>query len=241
MQQFATQDKLLRSMERVYVQKVLQLEELWRIQMGGPQPEDFANAEKNVNQFIAMNETCRSYLRGLHDRMKKRWDASRVEMCSDCGVLLSASKVEEHKKNDCIKRDVPCVRGANEKFYGCNIMVKQEALFQHKKEYCECRPVACPECQMQVMFNQMDSHRLYNCEQAETSCPNHLHGCREIIRRGEIEEHVKICQFQRLMCTLCAEEVLRKDMENHRRQTCSERKEVCDKCGAQAGVLADLA
>ncbi|CAE7041126.1 unnamed protein product, partial [Symbiodinium sp. CCMP2456] len=233
MQQFASHDKLLRSMERVFVQKVLQLEELWRIQMGSPQSEDFAHAENNINQFIAVNETCRSYLRGLHDTMKKRWSASKAEMCSNCGVLLSASKVEEHKMNDCIKRPVQCARAPNEEFYGCGEMVTQEALIGHKRDHCQHRPVACTGCHEQVMCNKMAWHELYECLQAEAPCPNQLCGCQERIRRGEIDRHVEICDFQQLRCVLCAERVLRKDMETHRATLCAERTEACDQCGEQ--------
>ena len=66
-------------------------------------------------------------------------------------------------------------------------------------------------------------------------CDHENRGCRELVKLEFLERHVNSCGYSSTRCTNagCAEVMNRHEKERHEREQCQFRKIVCDECGEQ--------
>ena len=95
---------------------------------------------------------------------------------------------------------------------------------------------ACPHCR-----ERNYKHLIYKPYQRQINelivyCKNRSRGCLDTMKLGVLEQHVSVenssgCQYTLLPCPNdCYEDVLRRDMDEHRESICGRRKVTCEHC-----------
>ena len=95
---------------------------------------------------------------------------------------------------------------------------------------------ACPHCR-----ERNYKHLIYKPYQRKINelivyCKNRSRGCLDTMKLGVLEQHVSVenssgCQYTILPCPNdCYEDVLRRDMDEHRESICGRRKVTCEHC-----------
>ena len=68
-------------------------------------------------------------------------------------------------------------------------------------------------------------------------CPNRSKGCKETAQYGNYQEHVAKCRFQNIYCDQCGQGMLRKEIENHKKNECSYRQVKCPYCDLEGTYI----
>ncbi|XP_013410062.1 TNF receptor-associated factor 3-like isoform X2 [Lingula anatina] len=80
----------------------------------------------------------------------------------------------------------------------CGNLIPRIQTNHHQTEECSQRPVACRYCLQQVPFSEYETHIDETCLEVQVDCP---HKCGATgIKRGELEEHFRICQAKPAEC-----------------------------------------
>ena len=114
--------------------------------------------------------------------------------CKDgCGVVLKRCEQKNHCSNECLNRLVRCEHCQNEVAY--------RDLKQHHKECLEF-PLLCPNnCGANLTRKQTDPHIETDCPNAIVRCPYERFGCREVVRRCEMDQHSMTNEVKHLKMT----------------------------------------
>jgi hypothetical protein len=123
--------------------------------------------------------------------------------------------------NDCEYVVVKC------SLEGCSHELPRRDLGQHLKD-CDYREVPCQYCGEGVVFIDMDKH-VSACDSVPVPCP---HGCKDNILRGNLTQHEDTCTHMALKCLHegCSHEVKRRDLGQHMKD-CDYRDVPCEYCG----------
>ena len=120
-----------------------------------------------------------------------------IECKYDCGVIIKRCELNNHCNNECVNKEVSCEH--------CRSMIVYKELNQHFKE--------CPEFQLLCPNNfatswnrkQIDSRFETDCPNTVVECRYERFGCKQVVKRCEMEEHEKTNETKHLeMTTLFA-------------------------------------
>ena len=106
------------------------------------------------------------------------------------------------------------------------VLVKKGIVYEH--------PVECPVCRTSCSGWFEDKNVDRNVKRIEILCPDH--SCEWKGSLCRLDDHkagrgCEGCQYEPVSCTLgCGEEVIRKDLEDHKQNTCASRPLNCEYC-----------
>ena len=103
--------------------------------------------------------------------------------CKKCEHIFPRREREEHRKNNCPKRNIHCEY--------CVLCGKAEDLYKHLQE-CYGFPISCPnECGAEFPREELSEHRS-ECELEMVTCPYKEYGCKaEPMLRNDLLIHKK--------------------------------------------------
>ena len=111
----------------------------------------------------------------------------------DCGVIIKRCELNNHCNNECVNREVSCEH--------CRSMIVYKELNQHFKE-CPEFPLLCPNnCATSLKRKQIDSHIETDCPNTVVECRYERFGCKQVVKRCEMEEHKKTNEMKHLEMT----------------------------------------
>jgi TRAF-type zinc finger len=153
------------------------------------------------------SDTCSSDIILCSDEIEESNKKSKKE--SESGACDWVGKYEELERHlhVCGFEKVKCPNR------NCNKMILRRELDSHQKS-CPCRVVNCPACHRELALYTLDSHletcgkvsvtcscgqdllrededrhRSDSCPLTVVSCPFHLHGCRALVVRRDLDQH----------------------------------------------------
>ena len=116
-----------------------------------------------------------------------------VECKYDCRVIMKRCELNNHCNNECLNREVSCEH--------CRSMIVYKELNQHFKE-CPEFPLLCPNnCATCLKRKQIDSHIETDCPNTVVECRYERFGCKQVVKRCEMEEHEKTNETKHLEIT----------------------------------------
>ena len=116
-----------------------------------------------------------------------------IECKYDCGVIIKRCELNNHCNNECLNREVSCEH--------CQSMIVYKELNQHFKE-CPEFPLLCPNnCATSLKRKQIDSHIETDCPNTVVECRYERFGCKQVVKRCEMEEHKKTNETKHLEMT----------------------------------------
>ena len=177
----------------------------------GPQP--MMKARKKIPK---LKITCPLATRGCKwnatlDELDKHLDVCQeflIKCKYDCGVITKRCELNNHCNNECLNRKVSCEH--------CQSMIVYQELNQHFKE-CPEFPLLCPNnCATCLKRKQIDSHIETECPNTVVECRYERFGCKQVVKRCEMEEHKKTNETKHLeMTTFFAVDKIEKLKEKH--------------------------
>ena len=116
-----------------------------------------------------------------------------MECKYDCGVIIKRCELNNHCNNECVNREVSCEH--------CQSMIVYKELNQHFKE-CPEFQLLCPNnCATSLKRKQIDSHIETDCPNTVVECRYERFGCKQVVKRCEMEEHKKTNETKHLEMT----------------------------------------
>ena len=110
-----------------------------------------------------------------------------------CGTTLKGCELENHFANECLNREVSCEH--------CHYSIVFKELIQHYG-LCLEYSLVCPNaCGATLIRKQMSSHIETNCPNTIVSCQFERFGCKEVVKRCEVEEHKEAKETKHLEMT----------------------------------------
>ena len=146
------------------------------------------------------------------NELDKHLDVCRefiIECKYDCGVIIKRCELNNHCNNECLNREVSCEH--------CRSMIMYKEFNQHFKG-CPEFPLLCPNnCATSWKRKQIDSHIETDCPNTVVECRYERFGCKQVVKRCEMEEHKKTNETKHLeMTTLLAMDKIEKlEEKNH--------------------------
>ena len=130
------------------------------------------------------------------DELDKHLDVCQeflIKCKHDCGVIIRRCELNNHCNNECLNREVSCEH--------CQSMIVYKELNQHFKE-CPEFPLLCPNnCATSLKRKQIDSHIETDCPNTVVECRYERFGCKQVVKRCEMEEHKKTNETTHLEMT----------------------------------------
>eukprot|EP01114_Cavostelium_apophysatum_P011822 TRINITY_DN2633_c0_g1_i2.p1 TRINITY_DN2633_c0_g1~~TRINITY_DN2633_c0_g1_i2.p1 ORF type:complete len:375 (+),score=8.36 TRINITY_DN2633_c0_g1_i2:48-1172(+) len=131
-----------------------------------------------------------------------------AECPNRCGEKVTRGTLEEHKAK-CPLGVVICARSER-----CPPVLRKE-LEQHRLNMCPLRPVPCPNCGDDVVYEEMQKHLDAECQEGKVECQN----CHAGLLRKELTDHEDECPEAKISCTFsvfgCKKRPKRKNEEDH--------------------------
>ena len=176
------------------------------------------NVSKLKEQEFAIPKSERSLKDAVSIHHKKDKDSEEKKMVriNGCGELVRLSNMEEHWKNECTKRPVPCGKGCGKTILLCDSS-------DHKKNRCSKRQVMCSLGCYKLMFAEdLKYHETWQCKQRIVFCSL---GCGLQISEIKRKLHERNdCPLRFLVCPNGCRETMRfEDLEFHLKEQCSHR------------------
>ncbi|KAL7623918.1 hypothetical protein AAE478_005475 [Parahypoxylon ruwenzoriense] len=129
-----------------------------------------------------------------------------------CSMIVSRSLVENHVARYCDKAPVPCPHPSCDKTVArkdiskgclhydvkceyCDQVRQKADLEEHQDNECPNRKTECVLCKAEYVRHRQDEH-LKDCSEAETPCKYANFGCARRIRRKQLEEHARRCEYR---------------------------------------------
>ena len=156
---------------------------------------------KTRKKIPELKVTCPLATRGCKwnatlDEFDKHLDVCQeflIECKYDCGVIIKRCELNNHCNNECLNRKVSCEH--------CQSMIVYKELNQHFKE-CPEFPLLCPNnCATSLKRKQIDSHIETDCPNTVVECRYERFGCKQVVKRCEMEEHKKTNETKHLEMT----------------------------------------
>ena len=131
-----------------------------------------------------------------------------------CKVTLAMQQCKHHIAEDnpkgCLFIKLPCPNACGK------IDIFRAAIDQHCTDECPKRPVTCPHCGESGWYLEMTEEHPQKCLLYPLSCP---HECGATVVREDLPNHRSNCPLEPMECPFknagCAENLLRKDVEEH--------------------------
>ena len=164
----------------------------------------------------------------IYEQMKyqKRIGALRA-YCSmkdrGCGWSGTLEQLDTHldpDQDNCQYVDTKCP-------INCQKIISKNKVEQHVSQECTKRPHVCQHCGFKATYEEVVDIHLPECKYVPLQCPNR---CGVMCEREDMEDHMKICQLEEIVCTFegmgCSVKFLREDYENHAVQSIQEHLEL---------------
>ena len=115
----------------------------------------------------------------------------------DCGVIIKRCELNNHCNKECVNREDSCEH--------CQNMIVYKELNQHFKECPEFQLLYPNNCATSWKRKQIDSRFETDCPNTVVECRYERFGCKQVVKRCEMEEHEKTNETKHLeMTTLFA-------------------------------------
>ena len=156
--------------------------------------------------------TCRDELQCMRNQRDERRVKSLKVKCVNwdkgCRWQGDLGDTAQHTDTNCPVEIVPCPRG-------CKETVFKGYLDQHAKN-CPQRAYKCPHCRFEGTFASVTSVHFTECEGFPLTCPA---GCCTQHSRARMGDHLAGCTEELVACTYvsvgCKEEIKRKELQSH--------------------------
>ncbi|KAI1364255.1 hypothetical protein F5Y08DRAFT_219063 [Xylaria arbuscula] len=129
-----------------------------------------------------------------------------------CDLVVTRALVENHVARYCEKTHVPCPHPACDKVVArkdsgkgclhydvkceyCDHVYEKAALEEHQDSQCANRKKNCELCATEFVRHKQDEH-LKECLEVETPCKFAPFGCTSRVRRKELDEHARLCEYR---------------------------------------------
>ena len=132
------------------------------------------------------------------------------------------SVVSNKEKNGVSKREEIKLKCPNK---NCKATLNLENYEMHLNR-CDFQVFICIECTYEGNYYEIKDHIKYKCEKIFTQCEF----CREYFPVSQILVHIKKCDYQPEVCSLCEENVVKKFLIRHQETTCKKNIVECDTC-----------
>ena len=108
-----------------------------------------------------------------------------------------------------------------------------ECCGQHFCEKCLKKTNECPHCHKANFVHMFYLPMQWRINNLNIYCSNKCEGCEVITNVGQMDSHLKECEYARIPCknTGCKETILRKNFNNHVENECPNRIVQCQYCG----------
>ena len=131
----------------------------------------------------------------------------KYSFCDWKGLL---GRIQEHLDNSCQYHNIPCLLNCGQK------MMRQN-LQDHINSNCPLRQISCQYCTEVLQYKVLHEH-YQSCKAVPLICPNVCGAV--YLQKETIEEHLEECAEQEIDCTYskigCRERVKRKDLQKHK-------------------------
>lgn len=129
-----------------------------------------------------------------------------------CSLLVARSLVENHVTRYCDKTLVPCPHPScnktvarkdsgkgclhyNVKCQYCEHVYEKANLEEHEDNQCTNRKKRCDLCETEYVRHKQDEH-VKECPEVETPCKFAQLGCMSSVRRKQLDEHARACEYR---------------------------------------------
>ncbi len=151
-----------------------------------------------------------------------------LECPNNCGQIgIVRRTMSFHRSQQCKLEIIECRRHS----MGCKERVKRQDMQEHFDHGCKYIPVKCQYCGKQMLKKEYDESHTKVCAKFPAACPNGC-GQPGLTRRT-LNSHRTDCQLEVVTCTYsskgCLELIKRQDMDSHLRHSCKKVK-VCPYC-----------
>ena len=134
----------------------------------------------------------------------------KTEGCDWAGELGDLDAHLDVSNGDCQHITVNCTNSCGERLQKCQLL-------QHLSGFCLKRDFICKYCGFQSTYADITSKHWSECVKYPLSCPNKCDT--GTIEQGFLEDHLNECPMQILECefhlTGCKEKIRRKDLQHH--------------------------
>ena len=158
---------------------------------------------------------------------------------SGCEWVGELRSLDEHLAT-CDFTLLPCPNECHNRSKVVQLLRKN--MEKHTKEECPRRQYKCPHCQEAGEYRDMTTKHLHKCPMIEIPCPKRR--CTTRIVRRDLPKHRQECMFEKVPCKYstigCEEEVERKDLAEHERDTQQHLQLAVDTVHQLQSKLADL-
>ncbi|KAI6647222.1 TNF receptor-associated factor 4 [Oopsacas minuta] len=117
-----------------------------------------------------------------------------VIQCNNCDVILKRSELENHNNNECLKRKISCTH--------CRAVIVFKDVDKHNN-VCKEYSILCPNnCKLKLKRKQLEAHVNTDCPNTIVECPYRKYGCKQEVKRCELQEHKDTNQIKHLESTI---------------------------------------
>ena len=132
--------------------------------------------------------------------------------CDWSGTLKRLNTHLDPDQDNCQCVDTKCP-------LNCQKTVPKNKVEQHVAQECTKRPHVCQHCGFKATYEEVVDTHFPECGYVPLQCPNR---CGVTCERGDMEDHMKICQLEEIACEFgalgCDIRFRREDQEEHTRQ-----------------------
>ena len=179
-------------------------------QQGKPCPEC---GQENFNIYEQLKYQKRIGVLRAYCSMKERG-------CGWSGTLEQLDTHLDPDQDNCQYVDTKCP-------LNCQQIISKNKVEQHVAQECTKRPHVCQHCCFKATYEEVVDIHLPECKYVALQCPNR---CGVTCEREDMEDHMKICQLEEIVCTFegmgCSRKFPREDYENHAIQSIQEHLEL---------------
>lgn len=166
--------------------------------------DNFAKREILSLTVRCPNVSCRGKmeLRQLDNHLEECKFATVA--CPQCEDLVLKSQLEEHKTEECLRRIIACA--------DC----LQPFLFEERQVHemiCPFANVVCQYCNLELIRDQLESHRDTDCLKAPVDCTFKFFGCTEKMQRNDMAQHMQ--EFTGMHMRYMAEYLRKQSLNGH--------------------------
>lgn len=161
--------------------------------------ENYNGVKENCDSEETLRET---------DTLKGE-SSHRFVQCELCHKLIESCKLEIHLNDECPNRITPCPNS------GCKWSGKQTDLASHI--------IICPYKCGKVVSRQSLEHHISDseCPERITMCPNQCNGCKWRGRVKDMDDHIKVCDYQEIeLPNMCDESIKEDQLSHHLNNAC---------------------
>ena len=134
----------------------------------------------------------------------------------ECQWIGELGSLQYHSKNckyQLIECELCLKKGIND---GNTLYKTARGLMKYHIINCPYAPTMCINgCSQLIMKKDLQIHIDHNCPETMIECINHQRGCNQNIKRKNMSNHRKTCQYELVICEYCTVSIKRMDLNNH--------------------------